>query len=73
MTTNLEHAAWLDVDHTVLSRLRNGRRGPSPRVMLILRRKLGWRVDDQLLALERGTYPAELEERLCGNPALSES
>lgn len=57
-------ATAVRVSEATVSRLLSGQRGPSIRLIPRIRDALGWRVDEQVQAIERGTYGQALRFRM---------
>lgn len=63
--TNRDFAETIGLTHSQVSRLRGGHRLPSVPTMSTIERELEWPIGQQVRAREKGTYAADLEERLC--------
>jgi transcriptional regulator with XRE-family HTH domain len=59
--TNKEVATLLNLDHSTISKYRNGTRSPSFHVMFEIEKHLGWPIDQQITAKIDDVYVSYLE------------
>jgi transcriptional regulator with XRE-family HTH domain len=71
--SNPEVGDLLGVHFTFASRIRSGRRTPSLTTMVKIRDVFDWSLDDQAKAIQNGTYPALLEQRIDAYAKTQES
>ena len=62
--TNKEVATLLNLDHSTVSKYRNGTRSPSFHVMFEIEKHLDWPLENQIVALTEGVYAPYLEGRI---------
>lgn len=62
--SNPQLAELLGISPTYASRVRHGKRHPSPDTMVAIRKAFKWSVDDQVDAIRSGKFSAELERRI---------
>lgn len=57
-------ATMIGVHATHASRIRNGRRVPGLDIMVNIRTQFGWSIDEQVDAVQDGTFPEKFEQVL---------
>lgn len=62
--TNQELATRLGLNHSTVSKYRNGTRTPSFPTMFEIEKVLEWPLENQILALTAGVYSHYLENRI---------
>lgn len=59
--TNNEVANKIGLDHSMVSRIRGGKRNPSFETMASVERAYGWPLSEQSLSRQRGKYAEDFE------------
>ena len=62
--TNQELAVKLGLNHSTVSKYRNGTRTPSFPTMFVIEKILDWPLENQIVALTEGVYAPYLEGRI---------
>lgn len=62
--TNQELATKLGLDHSTVSKYRNGTRTPSIETLIKVDQVLNWPIEEQITALVHEVYAPYLEERI---------